>query len=90
MSLAALVRRARDLGRITETSYKRAFVQLNKLGYRKNEPDEPAGERAQIIAKAVAIASEEIPLPQLASDAGMTLPTLNDLLRVLGEGAPSD
>ena len=84
VSLAALVRRGRDLGRISEASYKRAFVQLNRLGYRKNEPEEPAPELPQIIAKAIVIASEELPPEKIASDAGMTTSTFSEIVQLLG------
>ncbi|MFC6015536.1 helix-turn-helix domain-containing protein [Plantactinospora solaniradicis] len=41
VSLAALVKRASDLGLITERQYRTSFIQLSKLpGGRKNEPGE--------------------------------------------------
>lgn len=38
VSMAALIRRAYDLEQISERQYRRFFTQLNKLGYRFNEP----------------------------------------------------
>jgi Zn-dependent peptidase ImmA (M78 family) len=43
-SMQALIRRARDLGRITATEYSRLFRRLSSLGYRKSEPVEIAPE----------------------------------------------
>lgn len=38
VSMAALLRRAKGLRRISSTQYKRLFTQLSALGYRLNEP----------------------------------------------------
>lgn len=38
VAMAALIRRAYDLKQITERQYRRFFSQLNKFGYRLNEP----------------------------------------------------
>lgn len=38
VSMAALIRRARDLDAITQSRYTSLNVQMSKLGYRKNEP----------------------------------------------------
>lgn len=38
VSIAALIRRARDLGRINDSRYRRLYMHLGRLGYRKNEP----------------------------------------------------
>jgi Zn-dependent peptidase ImmA (M78 family) len=40
VSMQALVRRARDLGKITQSQYTTAFEQFSRMGYRKNEPVE--------------------------------------------------
>lgn len=39
VSIQALIRRARDLGKISERQYRSLFEQLSKLGYRTNEPN---------------------------------------------------
>lgn len=52
-SLQALVRRAHDLGIYSEATYRRAFVQLNKYGWRKNEPDEPPMEHGTLIHRGI-------------------------------------
>ena len=38
VSMAALIKRAFDLGKISEGYYRKLFTQLSKLGYRTNEP----------------------------------------------------
>ena len=44
VSIAAIVRRARDVGAITQRHYHTLFQRLSALGYRKNEPIELAPE----------------------------------------------
>lgn len=55
VSLAAIVRRAYDLGVFTEATYRRAYVLLNQLGWRTGEPDEPRMERPELLQRAVAL-----------------------------------
>lgn len=52
VSLAALVRRARDLGRISDHTYRRAYMQINQHGWRQAEPDEPAIEWPTVLPQA--------------------------------------
>lgn len=40
VSLAALVRRGYDLRVYSEAQYRRAYVELNRMGWRQHEPDE--------------------------------------------------
>lgn len=44
MSIAALIRRARDLGELSEAAYKDFQVRLSRLGWRKVEPGELTAE----------------------------------------------
>jgi Zn-dependent peptidase ImmA (M78 family)/transcriptional regulator with XRE-family HTH domain len=48
-SMAALIRRARDLGKITESRYRDLFIQMSKLGYRKSEPSPIAPEEPKLV-----------------------------------------
>src|SRR5205085_4405757 len=58
VSLAALVRRARDLNIISEDTYRRANVQLNqKWGH--SEPFEPEIERPTILPRTMVLLSQE-------------------------------
>jgi len=52
VSLAAMLKRAFDLDLISEATYRRAFVHLNRAGWREQEPDEPSMERPSLIKKA--------------------------------------
>lgn len=51
-SLAAMIKRAHDLGIYSEATYRRGFVQLGKYGWRDGEPNEPPMEHATVIPKA--------------------------------------
>ena len=53
VSLAALIRRAFDLGLYTEATYRRAYTVLNQRGWRTEEPDEPEMELPTLLARAV-------------------------------------
>lgn len=53
VSLAAIVRRAYDLGIYSEATYRRAYTMLNRMGWRRNEPDEPTMERPTLLHRAV-------------------------------------
>lgn len=57
VSLPALVRRARDLGLISDDTYRRAHVQINKKwGYK--EPYEPEVERPTILPRTMQLLNE--------------------------------
>jgi Zn-dependent peptidase ImmA (M78 family) len=49
VSMQALIRRAKDLGQITERKYRSLFAAMSKLGYRKVEPAPLAPERPAAI-----------------------------------------
>ncbi len=68
VSLAALVRRARDLGRITESTYRRACITLSKRrASGQPEPAEPEPEYPQYFEKAFAAAAMDFRDPAVAS-----------------------
>jgi Zn-dependent peptidase ImmA (M78 family) len=75
VSLAAIIRRAFDLGIFSEATYRRAYVFLNQTGWRTSEPDEPSMEHPSLLQRAVA----------LLGDAGYSLARIASELRV-GEG----
>ena len=72
VSLAAIVRRAFDLGIYSEATYRRAYTMLNQMGWRRNEPDEPAMERPTLLHRAVG----------MLSNAGYTLKQIGTDLRI--------
>jgi Zn-dependent peptidase ImmA (M78 family)/transcriptional regulator with XRE-family HTH domain len=53
VSMAALLRRARDLGRITESQYKQINIEFSKAGYRTREPVELPREKPSIIRRTI-------------------------------------
>lgn len=53
VSLAALVRRAKDLRLISEDTYRRANYQIGKNGWKTGEPDEPEAEWPTILPQAL-------------------------------------
>ncbi len=55
VSLSAIVRRGRDLGIYSEDTYRRAYMQMNKMGWRTSEPAEPEIETSTIFSRAVAL-----------------------------------
>lgn len=81
VSLAALLRRAHDLGRLSEASYRRAFVQLNRTGERFREEGEPEMERPEVLRMAIQMMSEDgASSGEIAESLGIELARLEDLL----------
>jgi len=81
VSLAALLRRAHDLGNLSEASYRRAFVQLNRTGERFREQGEPAMERPEVLRRAIQMMSEDgASSAEIADGLGIELARLDDLL----------
>ena len=81
VSLAALIRRARDLGCISEAGYRRGCIEINKRGWRTSEPDEPAPEKLTIIPEAVrCLRDEAVSLDELAAKIGVHANEFNELL----------
>lgn len=87
VSLAALLHRARELGKLSDASYRRAFIQLNVTGYRNNEPHEPDREWPTLVADAASIALEDSSVSELARTAGVPERDLKDILDLLNAGA---
>lgn len=54
VSMAALLRRARDLGQITESRYKTLSIEMSAAGYRKNEPVSISPEEPSLIGETLA------------------------------------
>lgn len=49
--MQALVRRARDLGVITENEYRNLFIEFSRRGWRKHEPVEVQHEEPKLLAE---------------------------------------
>jgi Zn-dependent peptidase ImmA (M78 family)/DNA-binding XRE family transcriptional regulator len=58
MSLASMVRRARDLGIYSEATYKRANLYINIQGWKLQEPDEPELEMPTILPQSIQLLSQ--------------------------------
>lgn len=55
LSMAALIRRAHDLGKITDRQYREFQVRLAKLGWRTLEPVELAPEKPSVVDRVIAM-----------------------------------
>lgn len=87
VSLAALVRRAYDLGIYSEATYRRAFVQLSKFGWRRNEPAEPELEHPTLLREGFKLlASSGYTLAQLATDLGRNAVELEEIVSATNPG----
>jgi Zn-dependent peptidase ImmA (M78 family)/transcriptional regulator with XRE-family HTH domain len=71
VSVAALIRRARDLGRISDASYRRAYVHLNRTGERQHERDEPPYEPPTLISSALDAVADDISASEVAALVGV-------------------
>jgi Zn-dependent peptidase ImmA (M78 family)/DNA-binding XRE family transcriptional regulator len=87
VSLAAMVRRGYDLGIYSEATYRRAYMQLNKRGWRENEPEEPLMERPRILREVVQLL-EKAGYPRAQIAERVQLHT-TDLERLLYFGEPT-
>lgn len=85
VSVAALVRRAFDLGCLTESSYRRAYIHLNQSGERTQERDEPPAEHPCLLAKSLALVTEDTPIEQISARLGLSVA---DLLSLVGPMRP--
>lgn len=73
VSVAALLYRCRELGTLTEASYKRAMMRISRLGWRTREPGEELPlERPALLDRAF----------DLAATRGVTVATLADTLQL--------
>lgn len=80
VSLAALFTRARDLGRLSEASYRRAFVELARSGQRLHEPEEPAPEPPRMLRRALELVAADLPADAIADKLNLYRANLDDLL----------
>ncbi|HEX8212554.1 MAG TPA: XRE family transcriptional regulator [Longimicrobium sp.] len=81
VSLAAMVRRAYDLGIYSEATYRRGYMQLNKRGWRENEPEEPPMERPQVLREVVQLLEGAgYPRARIAESVHLHTPDLERLL----------
>lgn len=79
-SAAAIVRRAYDLGLFSESTYRRAFVQLSQMGFRSGEPHEPPAERPVAVGKALEVIASRWPLERIAEELAVNAVDLRNLV----------
>lgn len=88
VSLAALLYRGRELGFFSEAAVRRAYIQMNRLGIRRNEPDEPPAEVPHLLQAALkAVLAEETTEGELAAKMGLSVQEL--LALVEGRDLPN-
>lgn len=81
MSMQALVRRAYDLGQLSESSYRKANIELRRrLSENGEEEGEWEPERPSIIQQAISLLEDEVTLDELACSIGVHSADLRDLL----------
>jgi Zn-dependent peptidase ImmA (M78 family)/transcriptional regulator with XRE-family HTH domain len=80
MSIAALLYRAKDLGCISISTFKRAMVQLSIEGKRKDEGEEWPKEKPILISQALDLLYDRVTLDELASEMSIYPGELKDIL----------
>ncbi len=82
VSIAAALYRARELGILSEKSYKSAQIVRSRAGTRIREEDEFPPSVPSLLDQAMRLVSGEIRLDEMALDLGMSLPVLRDILEL--------
>lgn len=81
VSVAALVRRLKDLDLLTEWHYRTLCVELSSKGYRTKEPEEVARETSQVLGKVFeTLRAEGISIKVVASDLQIPAEEIETLL----------
>ena len=83
LSIGALVRRGKDIGRLTDSSYRRAYRDLSRAGYRKMEPldAETPHERPVLLDQALGLLKGEVSLELLAIELRTSMSRVSETLR---------
>ena len=71
VSIQGLVVRAYRLGRLSQSSYRRAFMDLGKLGMRMNEPDEWPLTEPAVLRRALELVTDDLPMSRIADTLGL-------------------
>ena len=66
VSIQSLVVRAHRLNKLSPASYRNAFVDLGRLGYRKTEPDEWELSKPVVLKRALDLVADDLPLGKVA------------------------
>jgi len=81
VSVSALVKRAFDLRCLSQASYRRAFVRLNRTGERFAERDEPPPEAPTLIAQSLAAIEQVLSRDAIAHELGLGVRDLEQLVK---------
>lgn len=80
VSVQGIVRRAYDIGHLSEASYRRAFVHMNQTGERTNESHEPPLEPPTLMVEALRELASDFSLDDVARELGLARADLESLL----------
>ena len=80
VSVQALIRRARDVGKLSDATYRRAFFLLSRRGERQHERDEPPTEPTTLVRSAISALHGEVDVQTLADCAVIHEKDLSDLV----------
>ncbi|HEX9620683.1 MAG TPA: hypothetical protein VF989_11145 [Polyangiaceae bacterium] len=74
-----MIKRAYDLRILSEASYRRAFVHLNKTGARKHEPGEPPAEQQTLLRASLQELEPDFTVEDIAQHLGLSSKELRSL-----------
>ena len=80
LSIQALLYRAKELGRISTSTHRRAMIQLSNAGMRKNEGDEWEKEKPVMVTQALELLHGQVTLDELAGELSIYPSELKDIL----------
>ena len=80
VSIQMIVRRAKDIGAISERRYRSLFQQIGARGWRTKEPIDVAVERPRLYRKAAEIIYDQEYVGRMAKDYGLSESLAKDLL----------
>jgi Zn-dependent peptidase ImmA (M78 family)/DNA-binding XRE family transcriptional regulator len=83
VSIQAAVYRSYRLGKISLSSYRRAFMYLNHFQFRRAEPDEWLLDRPHVLRKALSLVEQELPMSEIATALGLHSRFLSELVEPL-------
>ncbi len=67
VSISALLYRAKSLNLLSDSSYKRAMIDMNRRGFRVHEPEEPEREKPSLCEEALELLNEKITISDIES-----------------------
>lgn len=90
MSIAALIRRAHDLGEITDRQYRQFQIRLNQLGWKQVEPGAVPAEAPSTLTRVMEVHLHDhgYTLDELAKTAGMLPSFFKTHYQPPGDGPP--